>query len=172
MAVPSGFSVGDFLAVADLTWRIVQALKEGGGSVPEVQAILETLILFDRTITTCRTLVLEWAPLSSVQVTISESSIINGVNYQLKLCRQKLTILSKEIEPYTRSFMKQPNSRTCRDHLRKIKWLFRKEDAEKLQKDLLVHIQGPDMFVTSLQKCVQFRSYSPFTDNLKLVVKL
>ncbi|CCX12303.1 Protein of unknown function [Pyronema omphalodes CBS 100304] len=54
--------------------------------------------------------------------------------------------------------MKQPNSRTCRDHLRKIKWLFRKEDAEKLQNDLLVHVQGLTMFVTSLQSQIIMRT--------------
>jgi hypothetical protein len=147
MAVPFGFSIGDFTAVISITWKVIQSLREVGGSIPEVQAILETLLLFNRTITTCQTLAMEWVPLS----TGHEKSIINGVNHQLKLCQQKLNVLSTELHPYTRFFMRQTQSRTCKDHRMKIKWLFKKEDAEKLQRELMIHVQGLETSFTSLR---------------------
>jgi len=150
MPVPFGFSVGDFLAVTELTWKVVQALRETAGSVPEVRLLLETLTSFQRAISTCQTLALEWAQLRDGEITIAERSVENGVNHQLRLCREKLDRLAKTMEPYTRSLMKQKGTRTTRDQMTKIKWIFRKEEAENLQRDLLTHVYALEAFTSAL----------------------
>jgi len=74
----------------------------------------------------------------------------NGVNHQLLLCREKLERLAKTIEPYTRSRMKQRGTRTSRDQMNKIKRILKKEDAEPLQRDLLIPIQGLEAYTSTL----------------------
>jgi len=150
MPVPFGFSVGDFLAVTELTWKVVHALRENEGAVHEVQAILETLMSFQRAIFTCQTLALEWSQLSDGEITLPERSVVNGVNHQLKLCREKLDALAKRIEQYTRSFMKQVGTRTTKEQLFKLKWMFKRDEVESLQRDLTTHIQGLETFITTL----------------------
>jgi thermostable 8-oxoguanine DNA glycosylase len=74
----------------------------------------------------------------------------NGVNDQLRLCCEKLERLAKTIEHYTRSCMKQRGTRTSRDQMNKKKWILKKEDAEPLQRDLLILIQGLGAYTSTL----------------------
>lgn len=60
MPVPFSFSVGDFLAVTELTGKVVQAWRESVGSAPGVRSFLETLTAFQRAISTCQALAVEW----------------------------------------------------------------------------------------------------------------
>jgi hypothetical protein len=154
MPVPFGFSVGDFLAVMELTWKVTQALRESAGAVHDVKTILETLMSFQRAISTCQTLALEWMQLTSGDgdgdTSLPEQSLVNGINYQLKFCRERLLKLSEKLEPYIRALMKQKGSRTARDQLYKVKWIFSREEADRLQKDLSVHVQGLERYITEL----------------------
>jgi len=150
MLVPFGFSVGDYLVVTELTWKVVLALRESAGSVPEVRSFLETLTAFQRVISTFQAPALEWTQLQDEEITIAEKSVENGVNHQLWLCCEKLERLAKTIEPFTRSCMKQKGTRTSRDQMNKIKWILKKEDAEPLQRDLLIHIQGLEAYTSTL----------------------
>jgi hypothetical protein len=150
MPVPFGFSVGDFLVVTDLTWRVVQALRETSAAVPEVRSLLEILNSFHRVISICQTLAFDWNQLQDGQITISERSVENGINHQLRLCREKLEQLAKTIEPYTRACMKQKGTRTTRDKMTKVKWIFKKEEAENLQQDLGTHVQALEAFTSAL----------------------
>ncbi|KAF8244107.1 hypothetical protein K440DRAFT_663648, partial [Wilcoxina mikolae CBS 423.85] len=160
--LPFGFSVGDFLAVSKLTWDVVHALRENAGSIQEVQAILEALMSFQRAISTCQTLALEWSQLSDGDVTLPERSLVNGVNHQLKLCHAKLERLATRIEQYTRSFMKQSGTRTARDQFVKLKWMFNKAEAESLQRDLVTHVQGLEAFISTLGIQVIMRTVKKF----------
>jgi hypothetical protein len=153
MPVPFGFSVGDFLAVMELTWKVTQALRDSKGAVHDVQTILETLMSFQRAISTCQTLALEWTRLSDGDGDASllgERSLVNGINYQLTSCRKRLLELSKKLEPYTRALMKQKGNRTARDHLYKVKWIFSREEADHLQKDLSDRVQGLERYIAEL----------------------
>jgi hypothetical protein len=149
-AVLFGFSVGDFLAVMELTWKVTQALRESAGAVHDVKNILETLMSFQRAISTCQTLALEWSQLADGDTSLPERSLVNGINHQLKFCRERLLKLSTKLEPYTRALMKQKGNRTARDQLYKVKWIFSREEAEHLQKDLSVHVQGLERYITEL----------------------
>jgi hypothetical protein len=150
MPVPFGFSVGDFLAVMELTWKVTQALRDSEGAVHDVQTILETLMSFQRAISTCQTLALEWMRLSDADASLPERSLVNGINYQLKFCRERLLKLSAKLEPYTRALMKQKGTRTTWDHLHKVKWIFSREEADSLQKDLSIHVQGLERYIAEL----------------------
>jgi hypothetical protein len=152
MAAPFGFSVGDFLAVMELIWTVAQALQESAGAVHEVQTILETLMSFKKAIMTCETLALEWMRLSNGNgdASLPERSLVNGINYQLKFCRERLLKLSTKLEPYTKALMKQKGNRTARDHLYKVKWIFSREEADRLQKDLSIHVQGLERYIAEL----------------------
>jgi hypothetical protein len=150
MAVPFGFSVGDFLAVMELTWKVTQALRESAGAVHEVKTILETLMSFQRAISTCQTLALEWMQLNSGEISLPERSLVNGINYQLKICRERLDKLSAKLEPYTRALMRQKGNRSARDQLYKVKWIFTREEADRLQKDLSIHVQGLERYIAEL----------------------
>jgi hypothetical protein len=149
-AVLFGFSVGDFLAVMELTWKVTQALRESAGAVHDVKNILETLMSFQRAISTCQTLALEWSQLADGDTSLPERSLVNGINHQLKFCRERLLKLSTKLEPYTRALMKQKGNRTARDQLYKVKWIFSREEAEHLHKDLSVHVQGLERYITEL----------------------
>jgi hypothetical protein len=150
MPVPFGFSVSNFLAVSKLTWDVVHALRENAGSIQETQAILKTLMSFQQAISTYQTIALEWSQLSCGDVTLPERSLVNGVNHQLKLCHEKLERLTARIDQYTWSFMKQFGTRTARDQLVKLKWMFNKTEAESLQRDLVIHVQELEAFISAL----------------------
>jgi hypothetical protein len=150
MACPFGFSVGDFLAVMELTWKVTQALRESAGAVHEVQTILGTLMSFQRAISTCQTLALEWSQLADGDASLPERSVMNGINHQLAFCRERLFKLSTKLEPYTRALMKQKGNRSAHDQLYKVKWIFSREEADRLQKDLSIHVQGLERYITEL----------------------
>ncbi|KAA8904860.1 ankyrin repeat-containing domain protein [Sphaerosporella brunnea] len=153
-----GFSVGDFLAVLDLIWKVTQALSESAGAVHSVQTILETLMSFQRAISTCQTLALEWSQLVGGDATIPERSLVNGIQHQLKFCRERLLKLLAKLEPYTRAFMKQRASRTARDQLYKVKWIFTREEVDNLQKDISIHVQGLERYITELGIQIMLRT--------------
>jgi hypothetical protein len=46
--------------------------------------------------------------------------------------------------------MKQKGTRTTRDQMTKIKWIFRKEEAENLRRDLLTHFYALEAFTSAL----------------------
>jgi hypothetical protein len=51
---------------------------------------------------------------------------------------------------YTRVFTKNPSSKTARDTLFKVKWLFKREEVEGLVQDLRCHIHGLEVFTIEL----------------------
>jgi hypothetical protein len=134
----------------DITWKVAQALSESAGAVHNVQNILETLMSFQKAITTCQTLALEWTQLAKGDASLPERSLVNGINHQLKFCQERLTKLSAKLEPYTRAMMKQKGSRTARDQFFKVKWIFTREEAISLQKDLSVHVRGLQSYIKVL----------------------
>ncbi|RYP12305.1 hypothetical protein DL765_007416 [Monosporascus sp. GIB2] len=56
MAVPFGFSVGDFLAVGKLIWQIAVELRENGEAAPEYQSLLIELEALERALRRLQTL--------------------------------------------------------------------------------------------------------------------
>jgi hypothetical protein len=55
---------------------------------------------FQKAITTCQTLALEWTQLAKGDASLPERSLVNGINHQLKFCQERLTKLSAKLEPY------------------------------------------------------------------------
>jgi len=152
MPVPFGFSVGDFLAIIKLIWDLRAALSETTGSIQEVHSFLLTLFSFQRSISTCQALALEWQQLydECTETSTAERSVVNGINYQLTICREKLETLVDKTQPYTWSFMKQRGSRAVNDHVRKVRWMFAKDEVVRLQSDLATHVNGLEHLTSAL----------------------
>lgn len=160
MSVPFGFSVGDFLAVIKLIWDLPEALSESAGSIQEVHLLLVTLFSFQRLISTCQAFALEWQQLydKCAETSTPERSVVNGINHQLAVCRAKLEKLVGKMQPYTWSFMKQRGSRSVRDQVRKVKWMFAKEELVGLRSDLATHVDGLEHLTAALERHVESAS--------------
>jgi hypothetical protein len=81
-----GFSIGDFITVAVLTWTISRALRDSRGSEPEYKSLIQ---LLDSLATSLHEVVnvLVSSP-STSSVPLPDTALLNGLRFELDCCHK------------------------------------------------------------------------------------
>lgn len=131
-----GFSVGDFIAVAQLAMQIYQALNETKGARDHYRKTTE--LLRSLHVALISAFAVFYYPLSGESC--PDTSQLNGMRYELECCKRLMDDFWIDYSKYTQSFLDGRGNR-FRDGWRKIKWtLFKREDVEILRKNLEGHV--------------------------------
>jgi hypothetical protein len=85
MPVPFGFSVGDFIAVAELASTISKALSEVRGSQTEYKAVVELLDSLNNSLRTVHNFLISSS--STAGLPSPDTALLNGLRYHLDKCR-------------------------------------------------------------------------------------
>jgi hypothetical protein len=118
-----GFSAGDFIAAAELTAKVIKALKETGGATSEFQNVLKELGSLHAILQHLQTL----------PVTESNLTYVNAVRALAQDCQKPLEDFLKQIEKCSLLASGQGHKRVV-SNLRKAQWaVFQSEEVPKLR---------------------------------------
>lgn len=133
-----GFSVGDFLSVGSLAYRIITALGDSRGSKAEYKGLISVLSSLQHTVNIVSTHFIGLVNSGGV-----DAALCNGIKHQLGLCTAAMEEFLHSSQKYTESLLPNDRRMNFRDEFRKITWcLFKKDDVQKLHSTLERHIQA------------------------------
>ncbi|KAI1357050.1 hypothetical protein F5Y01DRAFT_321363 [Xylaria sp. FL0043] len=176
MPVSFGFSVGDFIAVAGLVHNIIRAISEHNGAVAEYQSCVSTLKSLHSCICAIKEGLRFAQDVSSLD--LHEVALLNGLTYELNICRDLLNAFLDSTYKYTASLLPSGEARKFNEAQavislfrrgkasmkrletawKKVSWaIFRKEDVRKLEKDLQGHLKALQLYLSSLELLTLFR---------------
>ena len=127
-----GFSVGDFIAVAQLITNITNCLRGAGGSKSEYQELVRELESLQSAL----------QHLDRLGTSKSSSSTtLDSIKYAALSCRNPLQGFLCKIEKYNKSLGVRGTNRGLRATTDKLRWSFgHKDEVCKLQSYLNVHV--------------------------------
>ncbi|OCL01022.1 uncharacterized protein K441DRAFT_650579 [Cenococcum geophilum 1.58] len=170
MAVPFGFSVGDFIAVGKLVHDIIQAISECNGAAADYRSFVSTL----RSLYSCTNAIkdlLEKFVQDASNFELHEVALINGLMYEMYGCRDLLNAFLDKTYKYTASFLppceakkfeeaqtvislfrrRKAGMMGLKKAWREVSWaIFRKEDIQNLERDLERHLRAFQIYGTFL----------------------
>ena len=123
-----GFSVGDFVAAANLAYKLVLALSDSSGSSMEYQQLILDLSCVRRTL-------LQVEQMKNANQL--NPSTINALRYQVENTKQPIRAFLEKTEKYRKALGGFGPSNTVKDSWRKIGWSLLKTDEVKALRDLL-----------------------------------
>ncbi|KAI0429248.1 hypothetical protein F5Y09DRAFT_264080 [Xylaria sp. FL1042] len=176
MPVPFGFSVSDFIAVAGLVHDIIRAISEHNGAVAQYQSCVSTL----KSLHSCICAIKEGLKFAQdvSNVDLHEVALLNGLRYEMSICRDLLNAFLDSTYKYTASLLPSGQARKLNEAQdvislfrlgkasvtrleaawKKVSWaVFRKEDVRKLEKDLQGHLEALHLYLSSLELLALFR---------------
>lgn len=121
-----GFSVGDFLAVGQLTVNILASLRESGGAKSEYQDLIREL----------ESLHYALQRLDKLQAKPGSSSRLDSIKYAALSCRRPLEQFLSKIQRYNRSLgvWAKNDTNSFKGTVDKIRWAFgQRDEIHKLQ---------------------------------------
>jgi len=148
MAVPFGFSVGDFIAVGTLVYDIIQAISEHKGGAADYRSFVSTL----KSLYSCTNVIKD-----SLEKFTQDDSLIRGLMYEIRCCRYLINAFLDNTYKYTASLLPRLEARKLGMKRLKEVWLkvswatFRKEDVQKLERDLQGHLSALQIYEAALQ---------------------
>ncbi|KAH7153670.1 hypothetical protein EDB81DRAFT_791710 [Dactylonectria macrodidyma] len=177
MAVPFGFSIGDFIAVGCLVYDIIETVSSSKGATADYKSFVFTLRSLGNCINAIKN-VLEKYLEDNSRRSLQEESLINGIVHETNRCRDLLCDFLDSTYEYSASLL--PNNEAKRfkkakgviSHFRarttdmkqlkkawrEVLWaVFRKEDVQKFERDLQGHLRPLQMYGTYLQILSQSR---------------
>ncbi|KAI0863803.1 hypothetical protein F4860DRAFT_50432 [Xylaria cubensis] len=171
MPVSFGFSVGDFIAVANLVHKIIQAIDENKGAATDYKSCVSMLRSLHSCICAIKNSLKLTQDASSFQ--FHEAALANGVMYEINICMDLLNAFLDSTYKYTASLLPSSEARnfeeaqTAMSLFRagratmkklekawtKISWtIFRKEDIRKLESTLQPHLSALQLYEIALQR--------------------
>jgi hypothetical protein len=123
-----GFSVGDFLAAADLIVKVISAIREARGSASQYQHLAFKLGFLDRALRDVDQL----EPVEGLE------AMVGAIKVTALGCKLPLREYLESIEKYDKSLGGGHSAGVMRDVLTKVKWLVHKklEAAMKLEAEV------------------------------------
>ncbi|KAI0555616.1 hypothetical protein F4679DRAFT_176817 [Xylaria curta] len=166
-----GFSVGDFIAVASLVHKIIQAIDENKGAATEYKSCVSML----RSLHTCICAIKNSLKLTqdASSFEFHEAALANGVMYEINICMDLLNAFLDSTYKYTASLLPSSEAhhfkeaqtaislfrvgRATKKRLEKawtkISWaIFRKEDVRKIESTLQPHLSALQLYEIALQR--------------------
>ncbi|KAF8543027.1 hypothetical protein BDD12DRAFT_875385 [Trichophaea hybrida] len=185
MPVPFGFSLGDFIAVADLASKISKALSEVRGSQAEYKDLVELLDSLNNSLRFVHNFLISSS--STAGFPPPDVALLNGLRYQLDKCRDLMTSFLEESRKFTESFIRAgtsnvspekkkwgiPNWKFRQDcmikELRKIQWsMYNAEDARNLEHRLKSHVNAFEIILIAISLQSQVRTQRAIDENLAI----
>ena len=123
-----GFSVGDFVAAANLAYKLVLALSESSGSSMEYQQLIQDLSCVHRTL-------LQVEQMKGANQL--NQSTINALIYQVNSTKIPMQAFLEKTEKYRKALGGGGSSTIMKDSWRKIGWSLHKKEEVKALRDLL-----------------------------------
>jgi hypothetical protein len=148
MVVPFGVSVGDFVSAGDLVYRIVKALNSSRGSCSDYKDLLCALSSLDQCLRTTSAVVLSLSFENGDRPYDNNvASIANGIKHELDCCKQLLEEFLLSSWKYAESLLNGRPGKRFKDEWNKVRWfLYKKEDIDRLLRDLKSHIQAFQLY--------------------------
>ncbi|TRX90094.1 hypothetical protein FHL15_009013 [Xylaria flabelliformis] len=171
MPVSFGFSVGDFIAVATLVHKIIQAIDENKGAATDYKSCVSMLRSLHSCICSIKNSLKLTQDASSFQ--FHEAALANGVMYEINICMDLLNAFLDSTYKYTASLLHSSEARNFEEaqtamslfragratikklekSWTKISWaIFRKEDIRKLELTLQPHLSALQLYEIALQR--------------------
>ncbi|KAI1740091.1 hypothetical protein F4680DRAFT_419658 [Xylaria scruposa] len=171
MPVSFGFSVGDFIAVASLVHKIIQAIDENKGAATEYKSCVSMLKSLHSCICAIKNSLKFTRDASSFE--FHEAALANGVMYEINICMNLLNAFLDNTYKYTASLLPSSEARNLgeaqtamslfragrgtikklEEAWTKISWaIFRKEDIRKLESALQPHLSALQLYEMALQR--------------------
>lgn len=166
MAVPFGFSVGDFIAALNLVKDVIDALQDSGGASEEYRELVNELYT------------LETALLEVKRVDLDDEQHAQTVALQQAASQCHLTIdeFWKKIQKFQPHLRSEGSGSKVKDGWRKVQWaLCRKEDVMTFRAKLRGHTGSISVLLMTVQMCVEqgeLPSMSRSADGCKLQEEL
>ncbi|CEO59698.1 Putative Kinetoplast-associated protein kap [Penicillium brasilianum] len=136
-----GFSVGDFLAGANLAYRLIRALSESRGSNMEYQEVIQELGCIQHTF-------LHVELISSRKV--FSQATINAIAHILGSSMEVMERFLQQTEKYRKSLSRNGGRSLAADSWRKIGWsLFQKEELISLRSTLQTRLTAVNILVSA-----------------------
>ncbi|KAI9774117.1 MAG: hypothetical protein M1840_005210 [Geoglossum simile] len=158
MAVPFGFSVGDFLTAGDLVRRVVIALRESRGAAADYRDLIKSLSSLQSSLQTASSVFLGLAFQQGTNIGQPDAATINGIMHELGCCRQLLEDFLVRENKFTQCLLdpaKSKGKRKVAEGWRKITWtIFHNDDILKLDRDLRSHIEAFYLYGMAIQRQV------------------
>ena len=145
MAVPFGFSFGDFVAGIGLINDLVGALRESGGSGEQYRAVLEELGILRNAL----------EAVQSLEVDDSLTSERIALYHAASVCQDTIKNFNAKIAKYNPALQTGGSGSWFKDSRRKVQWvLFQKDDVEDFRTRVRAHSGGICMMLVAISMLV------------------
>ena len=147
MPVPFGFSVGDFVSLGELIYRIILALGDRRGSCADYQNLIDSLNSLMRCLRTTSAVFLTYSFDYNAGLGNLDPSVVNGIRHELACCKKLLEDFLCVSLKYTNSLLPGRETSSIKREWRKIAWsIFRREDVKTLDRNLQTHVQAFQLY--------------------------
>jgi hypothetical protein len=147
MVIPFGISLGDFIAVGNLVYLTIQALGNSRGSSTDYQDLITSLSSLGRSV---RTTAAEFLSLSFEDGTTGgrpDVAAVNGIKHELACCKGLLEDFLLRCNKFTETLLPGRCENRIKSDWRKVTWhLWRKDDVQRLHRDLQTHVQAFQLY--------------------------
>lgn len=148
MPVPFGFSIGDFIAVAELARDIAKALDDSRGSRAGVARLIALLYSLDRAIQVASGIFLSSSRTAN-RGNFANAGPLNGMSYEADRCKRLMEEFMESSRKYTEALQNGRGS-NLKQSWRKITWcLFKEQDVNQLHDNLQTHIHAFEIYASA-----------------------
>ena len=142
MAVPFGFSAGDFIAAIGLVKDLVKALHDSNGSSREYRELIHELYGLEAALLEVKALDLE----------VEERTKRVALRQTASNCQASISHFLEGLSKYQPHLRSGGSSRHLKDAFRKIQWhLCKKDDLVKFRAEIGFHTQSIQMMMLCIQ---------------------
>jgi hypothetical protein len=151
MVVPFGISIGDFIAVGDLAYRVIRLLQESRGSCVDYRCLISSLSSLNRCLQTTSAVFLGHSFNHGMGLNRLDDAVVNGIIHETACVRKLLEDFLIASQKYTESLLPEQLKQSVKGEWRKIKWtLSSTGDVLRLHRDLQSHIQAFQLYAFTL----------------------
>jgi len=151
MAVPFGVSIGDFITLGDVAYRVILALQQTRGSCADFRNLISSLSSLNRCLQTTSAVFLSHSFNHGAGMDRPDDAVVNGIVHEIVCVRKLLENFLISTRKYTESLLPEQLRRRAKGEWRKITWsLCRTADVCQLQRDLQLHLQAFHLFAFTL----------------------
>jgi predicted HicB family RNase H-like nuclease len=148
MAVPFGFSVGDFIAGINLVKDVIKALQDSRGSSKEYLELIAELRSLETALFEVKTLDLR----------IEQRAKRAALREASKQCQTSIDNFLKDLMKYSTNLRLGGSLCAWKDAYRKIQWkLCKKDDLVRFREEIGFHVQSIQMLMLTIQMYDCFR---------------
>jgi len=145
MAVPFGFSAGDFIAALKVVRDVIDALRDSGGAGEDYRELIHELY-------TLETALLE---VKRVELDDEQHAQRVALRQAASQCHGTIDEFWKKIQKYQPHLRSEGSNSRVKDGWRKIQWaLCRKEDVASFRAKLRGHTGSINVLLMTVQMCV------------------